>query len=148
MPATKIRTALKAVGLVWDEFFTAGVTFASCPYRWVMPGSIAGEVVPATGASLGTPLGIIQNTPGPQGQARVRMMGKSLMAACMTTCNLIPGTWVVAGSHAGGVPSVCGLANARWAGSITLSASTANWGGYGEVYLQGPSFSTCIGGAS
>lgn len=139
----KIRQKLSTVGLTYDEFFVAGVSFASCPYKWAMPGSVAGEVVPATGASLGAPIGIVQNAPAAGAQARVRMLGKSLTAACMGASNLAFGTLVSVGSHGGTIPSVCGMAFARWAGSTMLSgASTA----YGEVFVY--PIGACVPGAS
>lgn len=146
MPAGKSRLKIiAAAGFAADELLTAAVSFAGCPFRFVMPGSINGEVVPATGASLGAPLGVIQNAPAAGQQARVRMFGKSIVAACLSTCDLRNGTYVQAGSHAGAIPSVCGLANARWAGSTILSAASQ---AYGEVWLNGPSFATCVAGAS
>ena len=150
MPATKIRTALRTTGLVWDEFFKAATDMsAACAlYKWVQPGSVFGEVALATGASLGAPLGVLQNNPPAGCIARVRVMGKSITVASMNACSLLPGTWVAVGSAAQSFPTTCGIANARWAGSITSSASGASWGGYGEVYLLGPSFNACIAGAS
>ncbi len=145
MPATKIRTALRTTGLAWDETFKAAVDMsAACAaYKWVQPGSVAGEVSFAGAPACPTPWGILQNNPPAGCPARVRMFGKSIMAACFNACNLVPGTWIVPASGGVGVPSTCTIGNARWAGSISLSVSTANWGGYGEVFLGGPSFSTC-----
>ena len=144
MPATKIRTKLQSTGLVHDEIFTAAVNLSACAYKWVMPGSVAGEVVPATGASLGAPIGILQNLPTAGQQARVRVYGKSLTAACLGACNLAHGTFVTVGSHAGATPSTCGLALARWAGSAVLTTASA---AYGEVFLFG-FVATCVAGAS
>jgi hypothetical protein len=148
MPATKIRTPLKAAGLVWDEFFKAGVDMsnACALYHWVQPGSIFGEVVPATGASNPYPLGILYNQPAPQANARVRVMGKALMATCMGASPLNNGGWVTAGSGGlGSTPAAC-MANARYAGSGLASGLVALQ--YAEVYLLGPSFNTCISTAS
>lgn len=150
MPATKIRTPLRAVGLIWDEPFKAGVDLsnACALYKWVQPGSIFGEVVPATGASNPYPLGILQNQPSPQGSARVRVMGKSLLATCMGPSSLNNGGWVTAGSGGLGVtPSISScMANARYAGSGLASGLVPLQ--YAEVYLLGPSFSTCVSTAS
>ena len=146
MPAQKFRTQLKTTGLVWDELFTAAVSFAGSPaYKWVAPGSIYGEVIPATGASLPAPIGIAQNNPAATGLVRVRVMGKSITSACLGACNLIQGTYITVASGGQTTPSVCGLATARWAGSNVLSTASA---AYGEVYLLGPSFNTCVAGAS
>ena len=143
MPATKFRTNLRATsGFVADELFLAGVSFAaSGAYKWVMPGSIFGEVVPATGASNKYPLGVIQNNPAAAGIARVRVFGKTIIAASLATCNLQNGMWITVGSG-GYTQEACGLANARWSGS-TIAACTANGVQYGEAYLIGPSFTAC-----
>ena len=144
MPATKIRTALRTVGLVWDEYFTAAVNMsAACAaYKFVQPGSIFGEVSFAAGGACAQAIGILQNSPAAAGQARVRVMGKSIVAACIGACVLVPGTFVQVGSFGGAAPTGCGVAQARWAGSAVSSCAT-----YGEVYLLGPSFSSCISAA-
>ncbi len=145
MPATKIRTALRGVAFQWDEFFKAGVDMsAACAiYKWVQPGSVSGEVTFAGAPACPTPWGILQNNPPAGCQARVRVMGKSLMSACFNACNLVSGTWVVSASGGVGVPSTCTVGYARCAGSAALSTSAATWGGYIEVFLLGPGFSTC-----
>lgn len=150
MPATKYRTKLTAGnGLAWDETFTAAVAFTGCPYKFCAPGSIVGEVIPAAGGACAYAFGIVQGAPAAGQKVQVRLMGKSIVAACMASCNLIQGTWVGVGSHGGACPSVCGLAHARWASStVSSAASTSAWGGYGEVYLLGPSFATCVAQAS
>lgn len=141
----KLRNKLNTVGLTYDEFFKAALAFTGCPYKWAMPGSIVGEVVPATGASLGTPIGIVQNAPAAGEQARVRLFGKSIVAACMGASNFNHGTFISVGSHGGAIPSLSGLAFGRWAGSSMLSgASTA----YGEVWINAMGFGTCVVGAS
>ena len=148
MPATKIRTALRATGFVWDEYFKAGVDMsATCAlYKWVQPGSIFGEVVPATGGSNPYPLGVLQNSPTAGSLARVRFMGKSLLATCMAACSLNNGGWITAGSAGVGIAAPCTLANARYAGSGLASALVPLQ--YADVYLLGPSFSTCVSTAS
>src|SRR5690242_17014390 len=117
MPATKIRTALKVKALTWDETFKAATDMsAACAlYKWVQPGSVAGEVSFAGAPACATPWGILQNQPPAGCPATVRVMGKSLMAACFNACNLVPGTWVVAASGGVGVPSTCTVGYARCA---------------------------------
>lgn len=146
MPATKIRTALRTTGLTWDETFKAATDMsAACAiYKWVQPGSISGEVSFASVTPCATPWGILQNTPPAGCAARVRLMGKSIMAACFNACNLTNGVWVTVASGGVGNPSTCTIGLARWTGSAALSTSTAAWGGYGEVFLLGPGFATCI----
>lgn len=145
MPATKMRTALKTVGLVWDEYFKAAtdMSAACAAYKFVQPGSVAGEVSFAGATPCATPWGILQNAPPAGCPARVRVMGKSIMAACFNACNLTPGVWVANASGGVGVPSTCTIGVARCAGSAALSTSTAAWGGYIEVFLLGPGFATC-----
>lgn len=147
MPATKMRTALRAVGLVWDEFFKAAVDMsAACAaYKFVQPGSISGEVTFCNfTAGCPLPLGVLQNSPTAGCQARVRLMGRSPVAACFTACGFNFGTFVNVGSAATAIPSTCSTAVGRWSASNTSSASTAAWGGYGEIFLVGPSFSSCV----
>jgi hypothetical protein len=142
MPAQTIRTKLRSTGLTADELFLAGTSFAgSGAYKWAMPGSTFGEVVPATGASNKYPLGVAQNNPAAGAQVRVRVFGKTIVAASLATCNLVNGMWITVGSM-GMTIEACGLANARWAGS-TLTACTANTTQYGEIFLVGPSFTAC-----
>ena len=147
MPATRIRTGLKSTGLVHDELFNAAIAMnsACAAYKWVMPGSITGEVTLATGASLGAPIGVLQNLPAAGQVARVRVYGKSFTAACMGACNLAHGTFVTVGSHGNAVPSTCGLAYGRWAGSSVLTTASAN---LGEVFVFAFGFGTCVPSAS
>ena len=147
MPAAKIRTALKTTGLVWDEIFTAAVDMSgSTSYKWVMPGSIYGEVVPATGASNRAPIGIAQNAPTAGGQVRVRVMGKSLMGASLGACSVFQGTYVTTGSHGYGFATSCGIATARASGSLLTGGTVGLL--YTEVYLAGPSFNSCVAAGS
>ncbi len=145
MPATKFRTAVRVRSFAWDEIFTAGVAFTGCPFKFVQPGSVAGEVVPcAFAAGCPLPLGVIQNAPAAGASAVVRLMGRTQIAACFTACGFNFGTFVNVASHAGAIPSTCTTAVGRWSASNSTSVSTANWGGYGEIFLTGPSFSSCI----
>lgn len=147
MPATKLRTKLNATGLSWDENFVAAVSFAASPaYKWVMPGSIYGEVIPATGASNLTPIGIAQNNPGATGTVRVRVMGKSLMAASLGACSVFQGTYITVGSHGMGLATSCGLAVSRAAGSLLTGATVGSL--LTEVYLVGPGYNTCAAAGS
>ena len=150
MPAAKIRTALKTTGLVWDEIFKAAVDFSgSGSYRWVMPGSINGEVVPATGASNRAPIGIAQNAPTAGGQVRVRVMGQSIMAACLTACSVSNGTYITVGSHGYGfapATAIGYIANARATGSLLTGGTVGLI--YTEVLLIGPSFNSCVAAGS
>lgn len=140
MPDNKQRLPAKLVGVVWDEFFTASQSFAGCPYRFVYTGSNPTSVYLATGASNPAPIGVIQNTPLEGGLARVRMMGKSIIAACFSASNASPGTFMTVGSHGGATPSVCGLFVTRWAGSVVLTTASA---AYGENWLLGPGMNSC-----
>lgn len=146
MPAHKLRSPLKAVGFVWDEFFTAAVPFTGCPFKWVAPGSILGEVVPATGASNLAPIGVAQNTPAAGGLVRVRMMGKTIVAASLGACSVFQGTFLTVGSHGNALATSCGLAVARAAGSLLTGGTVGQL--YTEAYLQGPSFNTCVAAGS
>lgn len=137
----KYRHPLRAAaGLRADEIFTAAQSFSGSPYRWVTPGSIYGEVVLATGASNGTPIGVIQNTPAAGEPAKVRVFGKSIVAASPGACNLNHGTFITVGSHANALASTCGLVLARWAGSQVLSGAG---GVYGEAFIAALGFAAC-----
>ncbi len=138
----KFRTKVIATGLTHDEIFTAATTMAGSPYRFVVPGSIAGEVILATAASNPTPIGVVQNAPAANEPARVRIWGKTLIAASTGLCNLRFGVYVTAGS----VGTACysgslGIALGRWAGStITMTNGTPS-ATYGEMFLVG--FASC-----
>lgn len=132
-------------GIEWDEPFKAAVSLATAQYKWVQPGSIFGEVILATGASLGTPLGVLQNAPAAGEIARVRVLGKTIIAACVGACNLVHGTFITAGSQGVGIPSVCGMAHGRWAGSSILSTASQT---YGEAFISALGLGTCVPGAS
>ena len=146
---TKQRIKLIAQGgLVVDLPMIAAVDFSTCgQYRFVSPGSIVGEVVLATGASLPGALGVMQNTPAAGGPARVRVFGISTITACLGACNLINGTYITAGSNGTACyAGVAGVTLARW-----LSASVASTGstttGCAFVNCAGAP-SACLGSAS
>lgn len=153
MPSTRIRQSLRATALIWDEIYKAAIDFSTCSnYRFVQPGSVAGEVTIGTGLAASSifPFGVMQNNPPAGCPVRVRVMGKSLVSACLGACNINFGTWITSNS-AGTATAVaaCGVAVARSiCASATTSASTAAWGGFTEIMLLGHSDNTCVNSAS
>src|SRR3990167_2696556 len=136
MAGQNVRTKLRALGgFVADEMFTAAVNLSvSGLGRWVSPGSVAGEVILATGASNPIPWGVLQNAPTAGKPARVRMFGRSTVTSCPAACWLKPGTLITAGSIGEITPGpggACIVTLGRWlTASLSASATT------GEVFLN------------
>lgn len=136
MAGQNVRTRLRALGgFTADEFFVAAVDLSvSGVGRWVSPGSVAGEVILATGASNPIPWGVLQNSPTAGKPARVRMFGRSTVTACPGACWLKPGTLITSGSIGEitpGVGGACIVTLGRW-----LTASTAASSTTGEAFLN------------
>ncbi len=149
MPAHSVRTQLRALsGFVVDETFTAATNLATKQYYFVSPGSIAGEVVLSTGASLPMPIGVLQNTPTAGQPARVRVFGRTTLTACTGACNLMFGTFLTSGSAGNALPSVCGLVLARWASASAVSTGCVSTCANGALVNCLAGFGTCIGAAS
>ena len=142
MPAQIVRTKLSArSGFVVDEPFTAAVSLAGKQYYFVMPGSVVNEVVLATGASLGTPLGVAQNDPAAGGMVLVRTFGKTQAVASPGACNLNHGTFLTVGSHGAVLASVCGMAFGRWlSASVVSTTATATC----TIFVNCTGFGTCV----
>ena len=146
MAGQNVRTILRALsGFIADEVFVAGADLSgSGQYRFVGSGSVSGEVVLATGASLPVPLGVLQNAPTVGQIARVRMFGRSTVTACPAACVLVPGTLITSGS----IGTACaagalGVSLGRW-----LSASTSGSSTTGEAFINCIGFNSCPGAAS
>lgn len=71
-----------------DISFIAAADLTAKQYHFVMPGSVFDEVVLATGASNGAPLGVLQNSPSAGQEARVRILGFTKLVVENGTCTL------------------------------------------------------------
>jgi len=101
---------------VADVGFLAATNLSLMQYYFVIPGSVAGEVASATGASNPTPFGILQNAPSAGQEARVRVFGFSkLFCKTTSTCGIAYGRYIT--SNACGQ----GIAQETESGSIVLA---------------------------
>lgn len=147
MPATKFRTQVKANnGLTVDEIFVANGDLSSCQFRFVAFGTVAGEVIGATGASNPFPIGILQNAPGASKPAIVRLFGKSNLVVPANASTLNPGDFVTSTGCGGGMMAAAcgGIVLARWLSSQVASAVA----GSGVVFLNSAIPSASMGSAS
>ena len=127
MPAKQRIKWIMQGGLVVDLPMIAATDLsASGVGRFVSPGSVNGEVILGTGASLPVPLGVLQNSPTAGQPARVRIFGVSTLTACPAACQLIPGTFITSGSlGAACAAGALGIVLGRWL-SASVSASTVS----------------------
>lgn len=103
MPAAKFRNPIKAAaGVTIDEVFKANGDLSACQYRFVALGTVAGEVVGATGASNPAPIGVLQNAPTASQNAIVRMFGRSQVTVPANACTLQLGSFVSSTTCGGG----------------------------------------------
>ena len=118
-------------GAAW----TAATDLTTKQYYFVMPGSVAGEVVLATGASNTTPLGVLQNSPSAGQEAHVKVLGFSKVVAEIGSCNLTFGRYGFCASDGQFEvqASATGAINARWMGANLTAAGSS----IGEVLLFG-----------
>ena len=120
---------------------------ATCAlYRIMTVASTAGNVKLANGACNPAPLGVLQNSPSAGYEASVRVLGFTKITGRSATCNLRPGTFIVAASdgvaEAQTVPPGSPVFG-RWIGPTVTGAGTS---AYGEALLFG--FITCAVSAS
>ena len=129
--------------------FKADVDFSACVttiYRLVTVASTAGNVKLANGASNPAALGVIQNSPSLGGEAAVRVIGFSKLAGRSATCNLRPGTFLVAASDGFAEAQTVAPGSpvfGRWMGPTLTGAGTS---GIGEALLFG--YTACAVSAS
>ena len=71
-----------------DVSFTADADLTAKQYYFVTVASTAGNVKVADGASNGTPLGVLQNSPSAGEAARVRVLGFTKLVVENGTCTL------------------------------------------------------------
>ena len=123
MPINYRNKANFTAGAAIDEIFTAAESLTGKRYYSVAPGSIAGEVIAATGASNPAPIGVLQNAPGAATKAYVRIFGVTKLTGCAATCDIRNGRFIRSSSvGAAEVPASAGggVIQGRW-----LSASVA-----------------------
>lgn len=147
MPATKFRTQVKAnSGLVVDELFTAATDLSSRQYYFVVPSSSPGEVTAATGASNPTPLGVLQNAPTASQLARVRVFGRTQIAASPNACDIGWANFITANACGAGIASIqsgCTVLG-RWLSASLPSGTPAS----GIGFVNCIAFSGCTLGAT
>jgi len=89
-----------------DVSFLAATNLSLNQYYFVIPGSVAGEVNVANGASNPTPMGILQNAPSAGQKARVRVLGFSkLFCVTPSGCGIGYGRYVTANASGQGIPT-------------------------------------------
>jgi hypothetical protein len=91
-------------GAYIDESFVAATDLSSYQYRFVMTGSVAGEVTIATGGSQKMPIGVLQNDPVATDVATVRLFGLTKLHVN----GLLSSDGTTASSFVHGDPIVCG----------------------------------------
>ena len=112
MPAQKFRNPITAAaGMAVDELFKANGAsdLSGCQYRFVALGTVAGEIVGATGASNPFPIGILQNGPAASGVALVRLFGRSQLKFPASPCSMVTGEFITSTGCGGGTSmAACG----------------------------------------
>lgn len=115
-------------GFAIDESFKAAVDLSSYQYRFVRAGSVAGEVIYASGGSSPMPLGVLQNDPTAGDVASVRLLGvtkltvNGLLSSDGTTASDFGnGDPIVSGSDGKGLHSNACIVNAI---ALDTAAST------------------------
>lgn len=124
----------------------AGENLSAQQYRFVVPGSVVGEVKLATGASNPMPIGVLQNAPTVCQVAQVAVYGLATVAGQPSGCILINGTFITSSS----IGTACaagsgGVVLARW---LDATASAVGTVVNGNAFLFGGLGSACIGSAS
>ncbi len=121
-------------GWGFDQSFRAAVDLGNYQYRFVVSGSVEGEVTFATGAA-GSVLGVLQNDPRPQEEALVRILGISKVQADAASA-LVYGGLVKTGSTGLAI----GMANpaaSTFSAGFCQEAVASGSGAYTEVLLLG-----------
>lgn len=124
----------------------AGQDLSTHQYKFVVPGSVAGEVKLATGASNPMPIGVLQNAPTVCQVAQVAVFGLATVAGQPSGCILMNGTFITSSSTGTACAAGSGgVVLARW---MDVTASAANVVVNGQAFLYGGLGSACIGSAS
>lgn len=121
MPATKLRTALRATKLQADEYFTANADLSAASGLFVM--ASGGYVKLATGASNPTPIGVLVGNAASGGLARVRVFGQVQLNACPGGSAMVFGSFITANASAYGATSGCAIVLGR---SLMAASAAAN----------------------
>lgn len=117
----KVLSAEGDVSFIADEDMTAK------QYKFVVVASAVGYVKMATTAASPTPLGVLQNAPSLNQEARVRMFGFSkLQGRANSTCNVTFGRMVKSSSDANAesMANEYEAANALWLDSSVTTAGS------------------------
>ena len=128
-----------------DAAFIAGQNFSACQYQFVSAGSVAGEVVLATGTSAPMVLGIIQNSPSTGQEAQVRTYGFSKLVCDVdgSGCTLAWRNVIFCASDGQGqTASVTGCA----VNAIYMDAAVTSGSVIAQVYLL--PMAACFGSVS
>ena len=110
-----------------DVSFIADADMTTKQYKFVTVASAVGYVKMSTGASNPAPLGILQNSPSQNQEARVRVFGFSkLQGRANGTCLIAWGRSIRSGSDANGEDAGGDLlaANALWMDSAITDAGS------------------------
>lgn len=143
MPAQKFRVRIKAQsGADIDEIFKANADLSTCQFRFVALGTVAGEVVGATGGSNPYPIGVLQNTPTASQNAIVRVFGKTTVIVPANASSLRPGDFLTSTGCGGAVFSgASGPVLGRWIDALAASGGSASTSGQALVNTIVPSAS-------
>lgn len=122
--------------------FLAGADLTAAQYHFVATGSVAGEVILATGASDPGFLGILQNSPSAGQEAIVKVTGFSKVQAQVSSGSLTYGKYgtVASDGKFNALATAGSPAVGRW-----LSAAVTSGCAIGEVMLLGFGLNACPG---
>lgn len=145
MPATKIRTALRATALQADEIFTANADLSSASGKLIS--ASGGYVILANGASNPTPIGVLVGNAASGSPARVRVFGQVNINACPGASALVYGSFITANASGYAATAGNGIVLGRWL-SASLAANACPASGVAFINCVTPGSALGIGGAS
>ena len=124
-------------GAAIDENWTAGEDLSASQYRFVMPGSVLGEVKLCTCVATPYPLGVLQNAPTVGQVARVRVFGRTTIAGSpnISGCDLVWGRWITSGCLGAAATPLAGTCPVfgRW---LSATVTNTNTTACGEAFVN------------